>query len=162
MFLKSNLLLKKINFNKKNFYYYFNIIYKFRNDKDYLKRNNIKKVIREKSFEWLKKNNNHRIFFLIKYNNQTAGIFNFNKLKPTFSQVILRKFRDKKIGKQSAILLLKELRKIGFNNLVTFASKNNPASFKIHKSISIKHSLHEPKNKIYKFYINTQKKFINS
>ena len=36
--------LKKVSLNKNNFNYYFKIIFNFRNNSDYLKLNNIKKV----------------------------------------------------------------------------------------------------------------------
>ena len=45
--------LQKINFNKKNFNYYFKIIFRFRNNPDYLKLNNIKKVSKNDSYKWV-------------------------------------------------------------------------------------------------------------
>lgn len=147
--------LKKINV-KKNFNYYFNIIYNFRNDPDYVKLFQNKKVVKKESRIWLKKNIKNRIFYLIKYKNKNVGIFNFNRQQPTFSQVLLKKYRNKKIGKKSALILLKKLKKLGYFKLVTFASKNNIASFLIHKSISYNFSMHNKKGKIYKFYINTK------
>lgn len=147
--------LKKINI-KKNFNYYFNLIYKFRNDRDYVKLHGIKKVIKINSKLWLKKNIKNRIFYLIKYKNNNAGIFNFNKQKPTFSQVIQKKYRNKKIGKISALILLKKLKKLGYFRILTYASKNNIASYLIHKSISYKMLMHNKKGRIYKFYINTK------
>lgn len=143
--------------NKYNFNYYFKIIYKFRNDKDYLRLDSINKVLKKDSRIWLRKNIKNRIFFLIKYKNQNSGIFNFNKQRPTFSQVISKKFRKKKIGKISAILLLKKLKKLKFYHLETYASKNNIASYKIHKSIAYKSELINNKKKIFKFFINTRK-----
>ncbi len=148
--------IKRININNSNLNYYFNIIYKFRNNPEYLRLNNIKRVSKKDSKKWFLKNQDNRIFFLIKYENRNAGIFNFNKLNPTFSQVILKKFRNKKIGKISATLLLKKLKKLGYFRLITFASKNNIASYKIHKSISYNFKPHKNKNKFYKFYINTR------
>ena len=59
--------LKKIIINKKSFNYYFNIIFKFRNNSDYLKLNKIKKVSKKSSYNWLLNNQKKRIFFLIKY-----------------------------------------------------------------------------------------------
>ncbi len=149
--------LQKINFNKKNFNYYFKIIFRFRNNSDYLKLNSITKVSKKRSYNWLLNNQKNRIFFLIKYKKKNAGIFNFNKEKPTFSQVILKKYRNKKIGKTSAKILLKKLKKLGYFKLITYASKNNIASYNIHKEISFKSKLHRKKNKLYKFYINTKK-----
>lgn len=149
--------LQKINFNKKNFNYYFKIIFRFRNNSDYLKLNSITKVSKKSSYNWLLNNQKKRIFFLIKYKKKNAGIFNFNKEKPTFSQVILKKYRNKKIGKTSAKILLKKLKKLGYFKLITYASKNNIASYNIHKEISFKSKLHMKKNKFYKFYINTKK-----
>ena len=148
--------LKKINFNKSNFNHYFKIIFRFRNNSDYLKLNKIKKVSKKSSYNWLLNNQKNRIFFLIKYKKKNAGIFNFNKEKPTFSQVILKKYRNKKIGKISAKILLKKLKKLGYFKLITYASKNNIASYNIHKEISFKSKLHSKKNKFYKFYINTK------
>ncbi len=148
--------LQKINFNKKNFNYYFKIIFKFRNNPDYLKLNNIKKVSKNDSYKWLLQNKSNRIFFLIKFKKKNAGIFNFNKLNPTFSQVILKKYRNKKIGKISAKILLKKLKKMGYYKLITYASKKNIASYNIHKEISFKSKLFKKKNKFYKFFINTK------
>ena len=149
--------LKKIIFKKNNFYYYFNIIFKFRNNLDYLKLNKIKKVSKKDSHHWLLDNKDKRIFFLIKFNNKNVGIFNFNKMQPTFSQVILKKYRNKKIGKISAKILLKKLKKMGYYRLTTFASKNNLASYNIHKEISFKSKLLTKKNNFYQFFINTKK-----
>ena len=148
--------LKKINFNKNNFNYYFKIVFGFRNNSDYLKLNKIKKVSRNNSYNWLLNNKRNRIFFLIKYKKKNAGIFNFNKVNPTFSQVILKKYRNKKIGKISAKLLLKKLKKLGYIKLTTFASKKNIASYNIHKEISFKSKLYNKKNNFYKFFINTK------
>ena len=149
--------LKKVSLNKNNFNYYFKIIFNFRNNSDYLKLNNIKKVSKKDSYRWLLDNKNKRIFFLIKFNNKNVGIFNFNKTQPTFSQVILKKYRNKKIGKISAKILLKKLKKMGYYRLTTFASKNNLASYNIHKEISFKSKLHTKKNNFYQFFINTKK-----
>lgn len=148
--------LKKIIINKKSFNYYFNIIFKFRNNSDYLKLNKIKKVSKKSSYNWLLNNQKKRIFFLIKYKKKNVGIFNFNKINPTFSQVILKKYRNKKIGKTSANILLKKLKKLGYLRLITFASKNNVASYNIHKEISFKSKLYRKKNNFYKFFINTK------
>ena len=149
--------LKKIDFNKSNFNYYFKIIFRFRNNLDYLKLNKIKKVSIKDSYNWLVNNKKDRIFFLIRYKNKNVGIFNFNKKDPTFSQVILKKYRNKKIGKISAKILLNKLKKLGYFKLITYASKHNIASYNIHKEISFKSKLHSKKNKFYKFFINTKK-----
>ncbi len=67
--------LKKINFNKNNFNYYFKIIFGFRNNSDYLKLNKIKKVSRNNSYNWLLNNKRKRIFFLIKYKKKKCWNF---------------------------------------------------------------------------------------
>jgi len=151
--------IKKINLNKNNFYYYFKIIFKFRNNKEYLKLNQIKKVVKVESISWLKKNMKNRFFFIIKLNNLNVGLFNFDKLNKTWSQVILKKYRRKNIGFISAVKLSKKLNKMGFKKLTTYASKKNVPSFKIHSKLSYKKKIFKQKKNFYMFSIATNKKF---
>ena len=144
--------IKKIIFNKKNFFYFFNIILFFRNDKDYLRINNIEKVDRNQSYKWLKQNYKKRIFFLLKFNNKNVGIINFNKSEKTFSQVVLKKYRGLGIGKRTYNLFKIYLKNNGYKFLTTFALKKNIAAYKINSSFCYKKK--NLKNGFTKFYIN--------
>lgn len=144
--------LKKINFNSKNFDYYFKIIFFFRNDNDYCKINKIKKIPKKDSYLWLKNNHQNRLFFIIKHKSKNIGIFNFNKIEKTFSQVIKKKYRDKGFGKKSFELLLNYLRMKNFKIITTFALKKNISSYKLHSFYCYKKKL--LKNNFTKFYIN--------
>lgn len=143
--------IKKIFFNKKNFIYFFNIILFFRNDKDYLSINKIKKVDRNQSYKWLKQNYKKRIFFLLKFNNKNAGIINFNKAEKTFSQVVLKKYRGLGIGKKTYNLFKKYLKRKGYKSLTTLALKKNISAYKINSSFCYKKT--NLKNGFTKFYI---------
>ena len=101
----------------------------------------------------------NRFFFIIKLNNLNVGLFNFDKLNKTWSQVILKKYRRKNIGFISAVKLSKKLNKMGFKKLTTYASKKNVPSFKIHSKLSYKKKIFKQKKNFYMFSIATNKKF---
>ena len=103
--------LKVIKFTPSNFNYYFKIILFYRNDNDYCRINNNKKVIPKQSYKWLKENYKKRIFLIIKYKNRNVGMFNFNKIEKTYSIVVNKKFRNLGLGKKSLNLLLIYLKK---------------------------------------------------
>jgi hypothetical protein len=146
------LRLKKLNLTKKNLNYYFKIILFYRNDDDYCRINNVKKVIPKESFEWLKKNHKDRIFLLIKYKSNNIGIINFNKLDKTFSIVINKKYRNVGLGGLVWKLLLKYLKSIDIDHLVTYALKKNISAYKVNLHFCYKKRL--LKNGFTKFYIN--------
>ena len=61
------------------------------------------------------------------------------KKNQLFSQVILKKYRNIKNWKNfSKNTFKKKLKKLGYFKLTTYASKNNIASYNIHKEISFK------------------------
>ena len=149
------LRLKKLNLTKKNLNYYFKIILFYRNDDDYCRINNVKKVIPKESFEWLKKNHKDRIFLLIKYKINNVGIINFNKLDKTFSIVIDKKYRNVGLGSlgfKAWKLFLKYLKSINIDHIVTYALKKNISAYKLNLHYSYKKKL--IKNGFTKFYIN--------
>lgn len=143
--------LKEIKFTPSNFNYYFKIILFYRNDEDYCRINNNKKVIPKESYKWLKKNHKNRIFLIIKFNNRNAGMFNFNKIEKTYSIVINKKFRNLGLGKKSLKLLLVYLKSKNYKNIVSYALRDNMPSYKLHCLFSYKKRL--LKNNFTKFYI---------
>jgi len=144
--------LKVIKFTPSNFNYYFKIILFYRNDNDYCRINNNKKVIPKQSYKWLKENYKKRIFLIIKYKNRNVGMFNFNKIEKTYSIVVNKKFRNLGLGKKSLNLLLIYLKKKKYKKITSYVLKNNAPSYKIHCLFSYKKKL--MKNKFTKFYIN--------
>ena len=144
--------LKEIKLTSSNFNYYFKIILFYRNDEDYCRINNNKKVIPKQSHEWLKKNYKDRIFLIIKYKNKNAGMFNFNKIKKTYSIVINKKFRNLGLGKKSLNMLLVYLKSKNYKNITSYALKKNVPSYKIHCLFSYKKRL--LKSSFTKFYFD--------
>ena len=71
--------LKKIDFNKSNFNYYFKIIFIFRNNLDYLQLTKLNNVSIHDSYHWLVNPQTYMIFYLIKYN------LNFPTLTRTYN-----------------------------------------------------------------------------
>jgi len=143
--------LKEIKFTPANFNYYFKIILFYRNDNDYCRINNNKKVIPKESFKWLKKNQKDRIFLIIKYKNRNVGMFNFNKIEKTFSAVIKKEYRNLGLGGFAYKLLFVYLKSINYKDIVSYALKTNIQACKINLFFSYKNRL--LKNNFTKFYI---------
>ena len=143
--------LKEIKFTPANFNYYFKIILFYRNDPDYCRINNNKKVIPKESFKWLKKNQKDRIFLIIKYKNSNVGMFNFNKTEKTFSAVIKKEYRNLGLGGMAYKLLFVYLKSKNYKHIVSFALKKNLQAYKINLFFCYKKRL--LKNNFTKFYI---------
>ena len=114
----------------------FNIFYKFRFHKDYLKVNvDNKRVSKNKSWIWFKENSKKKKFFAIKINKIIIGLIIYNFKDFFYSIIILKKYRNKGIGTYAIIKLINILKRNKLK-LATMVKKTNKHSIYIHKKIS--------------------------
>ena len=136
--------MSNLNFDKR-----FNIFYKFRFHRDYLKNNIDKQIISKKeSKSWFKKSQKKKKLFAIKINNKVIGLIIYNLNNYFYSITILKKYRNKGVG-TCALLKFIEILKKKRLPLVTLVKKNNKNSVHIHKKIS---KLFKSKNKLFYFF----------
>tara|TARA_B100000787_G_scaffold160969_1_gene140400 strand:- start:2651 stop:3067 length:417 start_codon:yes stop_codon:yes gene_type:complete len=123
--------MSNIRFDEK-----FDIFYKFRFHKDYLKNNiDQKKQTKKESKKWFKKNYKKRKFFAIKIKNKIIGLITYNFDNYYYSIIILKKYRNKGVGTISLKKFIKILKKKKLV-LLTMVHKKNINSIHIHKKLS--------------------------
>ena len=134
MLINKKITLRQINRFKFNIK--FNIFYKFRFHKDYLK-NNIDNTIFSKkdSRIWFKKNYKKKIIFSINYKKKKIGLIIYNLKNFYYSIIILKQYRNKKAGTAALNKLVNFLRRKKLK-LVTMIKTNNKNSIYIHKKIA--------------------------
>jgi hypothetical protein len=136
--------MSNLNFDKR-----FNIFYKFRFHRDYLKNNIDKqKISKKESKIWFKNNQKKKKLFAIKIDNNVIGLIIYNLNNHFYSITILEKYRDKGIG-TCALLKFIEILKNKQLPLATLVKKNNKNSVHIHKKIS---KLFRSKNKLFYYF----------
>ena len=114
----------------------FEVFYKFRFDKDFLKNNTDKQIYKKKeSLIWFKKNYKKKLLLTIKFNAKIVGLIIYNLDNFYYSIIIEKKFRGKKIG-IVAITKFIELLKKRKLKLKTLVKKNNTKSVYLHEKIS--------------------------
>ena len=111
----------------------FNIFYKYRFNKDYLKNNiNKKKYSKVNSKKWYKKNTNFLNIYSINKLNCNIGLIIYNIRNYRYSIVILKKYRlngYSSIALKVLIRILKRKKK----KLITFLKKSNTNTINLHK-----------------------------
>ena len=134
MLINKKITLRQINRLKFNIK--FNIFYKFRFHKDYLKNNIDNKIFSKKDSRiWFKKNYKKKIIFSINYNNKKIGLIIYNLKNCYYSIIILKQYRNKKAGTAALNKLVNFLRRKKLK-LVTMINTNNKNSIYIHKKIA--------------------------
>ena len=122
--------LSRLKFDQK-----FDIFYKFRFNSDYLKVNVSKKRIsKEVSKEWYKKNHSKKKLFAIKLKKKIIGLIIYNINNFFYSIIILKKYRNKGVGTIALIKFLAILKKKKIK-LVTMVKKSNKNSVYLHKKL---------------------------
>lgn len=123
--------LTRLKFDQK-----FDIFYKFRFHDDYLRVNiDQKKISKKKSKEWFKINHKDRKIFAIKIKEKIIGLIIYNINNFFYSIIILKRYRNKGIGRISLIKFLSVLKKKKIK-LVTMVKKSNKNSVNMHKKLS--------------------------
>jgi len=123
--------LRKFNFEEK-----FNIFYKYRFHPDYLKINiNKKKISKNKSKIWFKKNIKYKKLFAIKIEDKIIGLIIYNLNNYYYSIIVLKKYRNKGFGSNALYKFINFLKKRKYK-LVTLVKKNNKNSVHLHMKIS--------------------------
>jgi len=134
MLINKKITLRQINRLKFNIK--FNIFYKFRFHKDYLKNNIDNKIFSKKDSRiWFKRNYKKKIIFSINYNNKKIGLIIYNLKNCYYSIIILKQYRNKKAGTAALNKLVNFLRRKKLK-LVTMINTNNKNSIYIHKKIA--------------------------
>ena len=136
--------MSNLDFNKR-----FNIFYKFRFHRDYLKNNIDKQIISKKESKiWFKKNQKRKRLFAIKINNILIGLIIYNLDNYFYSITILEKYRNKGVGTYALLKFIEVLKRKQLP-LVTLVKKNNKNSVHIHKKVS---KLFKSKNKLFYYF----------
>ena len=114
----------------------FEVFYKFRFDKDFLKNNTDKKIHKKKdSLIWFKKNHKKKLLLAIKFNAKIVGLIIYNLENSYYSIIIEKKFRGKKIAIVAITKFIDLLKKRKLR-LKTLVQKNNTKSIYLHEKIS--------------------------
>lgn len=122
--------LTRLKFDQK-----FDIFYKFRFHDDYLRVNiDQKKISKKKSKEWFKINHKDRKIFAIKIKEKIIGLIIYNINNFFYSILILKKYRNKGIGKIALVKFVAILKKKK-TKLVTMIRKSNKNSVYLHKKL---------------------------
>ncbi len=111
----------------------FNIFYKFRFNKDYLKNNiNKKKYTKTNAKKWYGKNLEFLNIFSINKSKYIIGLIIYNIKSSNYSIVILKKYRSNGYGTIGLKLLTNYLKKKNLK-LITFLKKSNTNTLNLHK-----------------------------
>ena len=134
MLINKKITLRQINRLKFNIK--FNIFYKFRFHKDYLKNNIDNKIFSKKDSKiWFRKNYKKKIIFSINYKKKKIGLIIYNLKNCYYSIIILKQYRNKKAGTAALNKLMTFLRRKKLK-LVTMIKASNKNSIYIHKKIA--------------------------
>lgn len=111
----------------------FNIFYKFRFSKDYLKNNiNKKKYSKTNSRKWFEENSNFLNIYSINKSNSSIGLIVYNIKSFHYSIVILKDYRSNGYASIALKLLINILKKKK-KKLITFLKKSNTSTLNLHK-----------------------------
>jgi hypothetical protein len=122
--------LNQLKFDQK-----FDIFYKFRFHNDYLQVNiDQKKISKKNSKEWFRINHRDRKIFAIVLNKKIIGLIIYNINNFFYSILILKKYRNKRIGTIALVKFVAILKKKKIK-LVTMVKKSNKNSVYLHKKL---------------------------